>query len=351
MSDFEIPGGGTGAAAWGGITGTLSDQTDLQTALDGKQAVPVVVSGSLTAANDTNYINVASATYTDPSPAEGKGFTVFVRNGTATVGGTGYAVAGTRIIRVYHSGAWANYVELPVSDTAYGAGWNGDTNTAPSKNAVYDEMELRAPKANPTFTGTVTLPTGLTGVLRADSGTVSTDTDVTDLVSAASTTVAGKVELAIASEVTTGTDDTRAVTPDSLAGSEFGKRTIAVMVNDSTALTTGDGKVQIPIDTTLNGMNVVAVKAYVGTVSSSGSITVNIRRSRRSSATARTVVDILSTAITVEASEFESADATTAPVINTSNDDLQTGDMLLIDVDAAGTGVGYLQVVITAQLP
>jgi hypothetical protein len=29
-------GGGSGAAVWGGITGTLSDQTDLQTALDGK---------------------------------------------------------------------------------------------------------------------------------------------------------------------------------------------------------------------------------------------------------------------------------------------------------------------------
>ena len=39
-----------------------------------------------------------------------------------------------------------------------------------------------APLASPTFTGTVTLPTGLTGVIRADSGVVSVDTDVTDLV-------------------------------------------------------------------------------------------------------------------------------------------------------------------------
>lgn len=172
---------------------------------------------------------------------------------------------------------------------------------------------------------------------------------------AASDTAAGHVELAIASEVTTGTDATRAVTPDALAGSEFGKRTIAIQVSGSatgdTALATGDGLVAIPVDTTINGMNLVAVKAYVTTVSSSGSVTVNIRRSRRSSATARTVVDTLSTAITVEASEFESADAATAPVINTSNDDLQTGDILLIDVDAAGTGVKGLQILITCQLP
>jgi len=32
---------------------------------------------------------------------------------------------------------------LNVSDTAYGAGWNGITAVAPSKNAVYDEVELR----------------------------------------------------------------------------------------------------------------------------------------------------------------------------------------------------------------
>jgi hypothetical protein len=43
-----------------------------------------------------------------------------------------------------------------VSDTAYGTSWDGVTDVAPSKNAVYDEMELRAPKANPTFSGLIT---------------------------------------------------------------------------------------------------------------------------------------------------------------------------------------------------
>lgn len=45
-----------------------------------------------------------------------------------------------------------------VSDTAYAGSWNGVTGIAPSKNAVYDEMELRATKANPTFSGTITTP-------------------------------------------------------------------------------------------------------------------------------------------------------------------------------------------------
>lgn len=31
--------------------------------------------------------------------------------------------------------------EASISDAAYGVGWNGDTTTAPSKNAVYDKIE------------------------------------------------------------------------------------------------------------------------------------------------------------------------------------------------------------------
>ena len=48
------------------------------------------------------------------------------------------------------------FAEDVVSDIAYGAGWDGVTTVAPSKNAVYDQMELRAPKANPFFTGLIT---------------------------------------------------------------------------------------------------------------------------------------------------------------------------------------------------
>lgn len=77
-------------------------------------------------------------------------------------------------------------------------------------------IDLKAPLASPTFTGTVTLPTGLTGVVRTDSGVVSVDTDVTDIVGAASTIAAGKIELATTAETETGTATDRAVTPDGL---------------------------------------------------------------------------------------------------------------------------------------
>lgn len=61
-----------------------------------------------------------------------------------------------------------------VPDVAYGAGWNGNTEVA-TMNGVYDEMELRAPKASPTFTGTVTAPTIVsTTVVRLKNYTVAT---------------------------------------------------------------------------------------------------------------------------------------------------------------------------------
>jgi len=75
-----------------------------------------LVSTSQTATNSTQYIVVANATFTDPTPAEGKGFKVYVRNGTATVGGTAYSVAGSVIWRVFHSGSWANYYSSPFND-------------------------------------------------------------------------------------------------------------------------------------------------------------------------------------------------------------------------------------------
>jgi hypothetical protein len=83
-------------------------------------------------------------------------------------------------------------------------------------SSIQTQLDAKSPLASPTFTGTVTLPVGLTGVIRADTGVVSVDADVTDLVTAASDAAAGKVELATTAETTTGTDATRAVTPDGL---------------------------------------------------------------------------------------------------------------------------------------
>ena len=67
----------------------------------------IIVNANITAINNRKYTVIANATFTDPTPSEGKGYTVFVRNGTATIGGVGYT-AGSLVYRVYHSGAWSS---------------------------------------------------------------------------------------------------------------------------------------------------------------------------------------------------------------------------------------------------
>lgn len=163
----------------------------------------------------------------------------------------------------------------------------------------------------------------------------------------------GVSELATIAETNTGTDTGRAVTPDGLAGSVHGTKSISMQVFDAgTTVATGDGKLYLRVPSSLNGMNVIGVSAGVFAKSTSGTPTVQIARGRQANATsAHSFVDVLSTLITIDANEFDSKDATTAAVINASNDDLATGDLFRIDVDVAGTGTLGLFITIECRLP
>lgn len=139
---------------------------------------------------------------------------------------------------------------VTVTDDAYAAGWNGST-AVPTKNAVYDQMETKAPLASPTFTGTVTVPVGLTGVLRADTGVVSVDTDVTDIVAAGSSTAQGKLELATDAETVTGTDTARATTPANITAKMAAPGAIGGTTPAAGAFTTLSASSAITASTTI----------------------------------------------------------------------------------------------------
>lgn len=98
---------GSAAAAWGSITGTLSSQTDLQTALDGK-------------VNDT---------------------------GNETIAG----------VKTFSS-------DPIIPDEAYGVGWNGSLEP-PTKNAVYDKIETLGGSTWGSITGTITAQTDLVNLI------------------------------------------------------------------------------------------------------------------------------------------------------------------------------------------
>jgi len=259
--------------------------------------IKAVANGSLTAVLDTYYVCVSNSTFTDPSPVEGEGFAVFVRNGTATVGGTGYSTAGTIIHRVFHSGAWANYV--------YGVSG--------------------------------TFATAAQGSL-ADSAVQPGDT--------ATTSAVGVVELATTAEVNTGTDTSRATTPDAIAGSYAGTKSVAIQLTAAgTDCTTGDGKAYFMVPAELAGMNIIDVKAGLATAGTTGTHDLQIHNVTDS-------VDVLSTKLTIDSGETTSETAATAAVINTANDDVAEGDILRIDCDAVATTAGQGDfITITFRLP
>lgn len=85
---------------------------------------------------------------------------------------------GTNLVmnpKAVGSGVVAISGDATVDDEAYGSGWNGSLEV-PTKNAVYDQVELKAPLASPSFTGLVTA-TGTLGseVVRIQSTATNDD--------------------------------------------------------------------------------------------------------------------------------------------------------------------------------
>lgn len=97
----------------------------------------------------------------------------------------------------------------------------------------------------------------------------------------------------------------------------------------------GDGTAGFFIFSDLNGFNLVGVEGGVAVAGTTGTTDVQIRRSR--GAATRSDADMLSTKLTIDSGETSSATAATAAVVNTSNDDVATGDMIYVDVDAVST--------------
>lgn len=125
-------------------------------------------------------------------------------------------------------------------------------------------------------------------------------------------------------------------------------RVVEIAVTDpaGSALTTGDGKAYFVVPVLLNNWKLTAVLMGVTTVSSSGIPTFQIANVTDS-------IDMLSTKLTVDASEFNSTTAATAAVIDTasSHDVVTSGDLLRMDCDVAGTGVKGVMIAMTFTAP
>lgn len=106
------------------------------------------------------------------------------------------------------------------------------------------------------------------------------------------------------------------------------------LFSDTQVVSTGDGKFTFSLTEDEDGLSLVKVFAYVTTVSSSGSITVQIHNVTQAA-------DMLSTVITIPVSTFND---NSTWVLDLANDDVALGNLIRIDVDSAGTGAKGLGV-------
>ena len=108
---------------------------------------------------------------------------------------------------------------------------------------------------------------------------------------------------------------------------------------DSATVATGDAKYVFFVPPEFSFLILNAVYAFVSTVSSSGALTVQVRNITQA-------VDMLATAITIDASENSSLTAATLPAVHQTRNQVREGDLIAIDVDGAGTGAKGLGVVL-----
>lgn len=118
---------------------------------------------------------------------------------------------------------------------------------------------------------------------------------------------------------------------------EITEKWLTIQVVDAgSSLTTGNDKYRFFVPSQFNNHDLTSIEGGVFTASSSGAPSVQIHNLTDGA-------DMLTTNLTVDQSETHSSTATTPAVIDTANDDVVTGDMLRVDVDAAGTGTQGLE--------
>lgn len=105
---------------------------------------------------------------------------------------------------------------------------------------------------------------------------------------------------------------------------------------DTETAGTGTGKFYITVPALLNGYNLTAAHAACITAGTAGTASCTIYNMAGT-------VNMLTTAITIDVNEYSSYTAAVAPVIDTNNDGVATGNILRFDVTAVTTGMKGLE--------
>jgi len=216
---------------------------------------------------------------------------------------------------------------------------------APSTPAGYVELaQVSIPATDTTIEGgQLTDSRTLIGTVLASLVALDTaiDTVSGDLTTHVADTGAHLPTASIA-ETNTGTLTTKAVTPDSLAGSYAGtKSMVLIAVAPATDVAAANGVMFVPVPPALSGMNLVSANAIVNTAGTTGATTVTIYNLTDAQYMLSSPISIAS-----------GATVGTPGTVNETYDDVATNDVLQVDVSAVSTTAPKgLMVMLEFRLP
>ena len=161
-------------------------------------------------------------------------------------------------------------------------------------------------------------------------------------------TSSGSLPFATVSDVNAGTSASLVISASSLAGSNYGTKTVFIPLNTSSSLVgTETNYIRIPL--TMNLWQIISVNASCSGSSTSGSPAFTIQRS---SASSLIKVNMLTTNITIDQGEYDSLTASASAVISASASAVFTGDKIWVGSSGSsncGTGVTNSGVSVTFQ--
>jgi len=342
-TDYELATN-SASVAWGGITGTLSNQTDLQNALDGKQAsgsyqpldADLTTIAGLTATTD-NFIVAVSGAWASRTPAQAKTSLALVK-----------------------------------ADVGLGSVDNTSDAGKPVSTSQQTALDLKANLASPTFTGTVggitSTMVGLGNVTNESKATMFTNATFTGTFATAAGAISNAAlsNAAVANLSGTNTGDntvstsgaaTTAVTlltPRAINGTNFdGSAAITVTAAGSTLTGTVVGSAT---STSLNSTILASSLTSVGTLASpvlttptiNGSKTTGVNRFACAVVTGNTARTL--SGAEMAAGSVQELTGTTARIftldngtnLSTAVPGVAVGDAIMFYVKNSGTSTGTI---------